>query len=353
MSLTDAIKRKAQALEFELVGVAPVSPVPELSFYMDWLEAGYAGKMGYLERNAEKKSDLSQVVPEARSIVVCAKVYHSRQQLSIECGDSDRGWISRYAWGDDYHSLLSKKLFELAEFINQESRESVRSRVYVDTGPVIDRVFAKYAGIGWFGKNTCIINQQMGSWFFLGEIITNLELEVDSPPPDRCGTCMRCIEACPTDAILEPYVLDARKCISYLTIELKEGVPVELREGIGNHVFGCDICQDVCPWNHRAAATDETAFQPREKLVNPSLEQLAQLTEDDFREKFRRSPIKRSKYRGLMRNVAVAVGNSKNMKLLPVAARLAQSEDALIAEHGQWALNMLDTNQSRDSNSAG
>ncbi len=353
MTLTNAIKGEALALGFELVGVAPVSPVPELSFYKEWIDAGYAGQMGYLERNADKKADVGRVVPEAKSVVVCAKIYHTRQPLSTECLSDARGWISRFAWGDDYHDLLTKKLFDLTDFITRKSPEPVRSRLYVDTGPVVDRVFAKYAGIGWFGKNTCIINQQMGSWFFLGEIITNLDLEADSPPPDRCGSCTRCIEACPTDAILEPYVLDARKCISYLTIELKNEVPVDLREGIGNHVFGCDICQDVCPWNRKATTTDEEAFQPRNELVNPRLEMLAQLTEDEFRETFRRNPVKRSKYRGLMRNVAIAIGNSGNWNLRSIAERLARSEDPLIAEHGQWALNTLQANQNRKTNGAG
>ena len=344
MSLTAAIKSKANALGFELVGVAPAGPVPELAFYKEWIEAGYSGSMSYLERNADKRQDVTQVVPEAKSVIACGKIYHTPHALSTECPAPERGWISRYGWGDDYHDVLRNRLFELSDFIDAESAEPVTSRLYVDTGPVVDRVFAKYAGIGWFGKNTCIINQQHGSWFFLGEIITSLDLETDSPAPDRCGTCTRCIDACPTEAILEPYVLDARRCISYLTIELKEEIPVELRDGIGNHVFGCDICQDVCPWNGKATDTREPALQPKDGLVNPDLEWLAGLSEDSFRELFRRSPVRRSKYRGLMRNVAVALGNSGSKRFLPLLEKMANSEAPLIAEHAKWAIAKLNAN---------
>jgi epoxyqueuosine reductase len=211
----------------------------------------------------------------------------------------------------------------------------------VDTGPVVDRIYAKYAGIGWFGKNTCILNQQEGSWFFLGEIITNLELEYDHPVPDRCGTCNRCVEACPTDAIVEPYVLDARLCISYLTIELRGEIPVELRAKMGNHIFGCDICQDVCPWNREAPVTSEEAFQPRDGLFNPDLAEMAQLSLEQFREKFQKSPVKRAKYPGFLRNVVVAMGNSGNWQFLPILKKLAHREDPLVAEHANWAVNQI------------
>ncbi|RMF63176.1 MAG: tRNA epoxyqueuosine(34) reductase QueG, partial [Calditrichaeota bacterium] len=274
MSLTQAIKAQARELGFELVGVAPVEVVPELTFYKEWVEAGYAGKMAYMERNIEKRMDVRQVVPAAKSVIVCGMVYHTPQRLST-CSDSQRGWISRYAWGDDYHDVLKARLLHLAAFAENEVDGQMTWRAYVDTGPVVERVFAKYAGLGWFGKNTCLINQQEGSWFFIGEIITDVELEYDTPAPDRCGTCNRCIDACPTDAILEPYLLDARRCISYLTIELRETIPTPLRAGMGNHVFGCDICQDVCPWNRKARFTREESFHPRDGLVEPDLEELA------------------------------------------------------------------------------
>lgn len=341
MSFTQAIKQKAQNLGFDPIGVAPVEAVPELSFYKDWIEAGYAGKMDYLARNVEKRTDVTQVVPEAKSVIVCAMVYDTDYPFSTERRDSTRGWIARYAWGDDYHDILQNKLFELFDFIKRESQEEVYGRISVDTGPVVDRVYAKYAGIGWFGKNTCIINQQKGSWLFLGEIITNLELEYDHPVPDRCGSCNRCIEACPTDAILEPYVLDARRCISYLTIELKEEIPLELRDLIGNHVFGCDICQDVCPWNRKPPKTTEPAFQPRPGLFNPELETLANLSPEAFRETFRSSPIKRTKRRGLLRNVAVAMGNSGDPKFFPVLNDLVEREEPLVAEHARWAMEKI------------
>lgn len=341
MSFTQSIKQKAHDLGFDLVGVAPVEPVPELSFYKEWIEAGYAGKMEYLERNIDKRTDVSNVAPTAKSIVVCALVYHTDNPLSTEIDEPSKGWISRYGWGDDYHDVLQKKLFELFDFIKTESPEEVVGRVYVDTGPVVDRVYAKYAGIGWFGKNTCILNQKKGSWFFLGEIITSLELEYDRSVPDRCGTCMRCIEACPTDAILEPYVLDSRLCISYLTIELRDEIPVELRDKMGNHIFGCDICQDVCPWNRKAPKTSLPAFKPREGLFNPNLEDIANLDQDDFREKFRKSPIKRTKHKGFLRNVAVAMGNSGESKFIPILNELAQNGEPLIAEHASWAIDKI------------
>ncbi len=341
MSLAERIKNKAGELGFELAGIAPVAPVPELAFYKEWIEAGYAGKMGYLERNAAKKSDLHNVVPEARSVIVCGKIYDTNNPLSTECQDSHKGWISRYGWGNDYHTVLEKKLFDLIDFVKSENETAVITRPYVDTGPVIDRVFAKYAGIGWFGKNTCVINQRHGSWFFIAEIITDLQLDCDSPPPDRCGTCSRCIDACPTDAILEPYVLDSRLCISYLTIELKGDIPVELRDGIGNHVFGCDICQDVCPWNSKSSKTDDRNFQPRKGLLNPDLEELGRLSADEFREWFSGSPLKRIKYKGFLRNVAVAMGNSGNMAFLSILEELCKNDEESVATHAAWARDKI------------
>ena len=341
MSLTEQVKRKALELGFDLVGVAPFEPVPELNFYKEWIEAGYAGKMGYLERNADKRCVPHNLEPEAKSVIVCAAVYHTRQPLSTEIREPRRGWISRYAWGDDYHDVLKARLDRLVDFLAEASAEPVRTRVYVDTGPILERVYAKYAGIGWFGKNTCIINQQKGSWLFLAEVVTSLELAYDAPPPDRCGTCNRCLEACPTGAILEPYVLDARRCISYLTIELRDAIPAELRPLMGNHVFGCDICQDVCPWNRKAPTTDAPAFQPRPGLVAPDLRELAELSEETFRARFRKSPVKRSKYAGFLRNVAVALGNTRDPEVLPTLERLARHENPLVAEHAQWAVEEI------------
>jgi len=349
MSVEDRIKTRAKTLGFDLVGIAPVTPVPELAFYLKWIEAGYAGKMEYLKRNVDKRRDITQVVPEAKSVIVCAMIYNTDNPLSGQCRDDKRGWISRYSWGDDYHDVLSAKLFDLRNFVATICPDQdFIDRIYVDTGPVIDRIYAKYAGIGWFGKNTCIINQNTGSWFFIGEIITNLPLKSDGQVPDRCGTCERCIDACPTDAILEPYVLDSRKCISYLTIELKDDIPVALRDGIGNHVFGCDICQDVCPWNRKAAVTEYPSFRPRDGLMNPHLQTLASFDEETFKQKFRNSPIKRTKRRGLMRNLAVAMGNSKNPVYLPQLYHMTNNEESVVAEHANWAIDKIQTHNNCD-----
>lgn len=343
MSFTQAIKQKAHDLGFDLAGIAPVEPVPELSFYKEWIKDGYAGKMEYLKQNVEERTDTSKVLPAAKSVIVCGLLYHTDNALSTERNDPTKGWISRYSWGHDYHDILQSKLFELLKYIKSESATEVVSCVYVDTGPVVDRVYARYAGIGWFGKNTCILNQQKGSWFFLGEIITNLELEYDPPVTDRCGTCNRCLEACPTNAFVEPYVLDSRLCISYLTIELRGEIPVELRDKMGNHIFGCDICQDVCPWNRKVPVTSDGAFQPRDGLFNPDLEKIAQLNLEEFREKFRKSPVKRAKYQGFLRNVVVAMGNSGNSKFLPILKELAEREERLVADHANWAIEQIQT----------
>jgi epoxyqueuosine reductase len=223
----------------------------------------------------------------------------------------------------------------------EESEPKLITRSYVDTGPIVERVFAKYAGVGWIGKNTCIINQQIGSWLFLGVILTSLELTPDVPAPDRCGTCTRCIEACPTDAILAPYQLDANRCISYLTIEKRGSIPEEMRAGMGRHVFGCDICQDVCPWNRKAPATTAPEFSPREGLVNPALDWLAEMSADEFQETFRGSPIRRAKRSGIRRNAVIAMGNSGNRRFLPLLETLVLDEDESVADSAYWAIERL------------
>lgn len=341
MSLTENIKTKATELGFQLVGVAPIGVVPELAFYREWASLGYAGEMAYLTRDVERRSSIQAVVPEARSVIVCGMVYNTDEPHTAEAQMPDRGWISRYGWGDDYHDHLRGQLEELFAFIRRESSDSVIGRIYVDTGPVVDRVVAKYAGIGWFGKNTCLIDERQGSWYFVGEIITDLDLEYDHPVADHCGSCRECIDACPTDALREPYVLDSRRCISYLTIELRGAIPVELRPQMGQHVFGCDICQDVCPWNQDAPVTAEPSFRARRGLVAPALKELAELDEEGFRNRFQRSPIKRAKWRGFMRNVAVAMGNSGQPDFIPSLQHLCQCGDELISEHAEWGLQQL------------
>ena len=339
--LTQCIKDKALELGFDLVGIAPAAGSPELAFFDRWLEAGYAGEMHYLQRSAERRQDMRQVVPGARSVVVCGLNYDTDYPYSTDVDDPDRGWVARYAWGGDYHDSMQDKLRQLQAFVIELVPEESASKFYVDTGPVVERVYAKYAGLGWFGKNTCILNKHLGSWIFLGELILSLPLDYDRPALDHCGTCTRCIDACPTEALLEPYVLDARKCIAYLTIELKGSVPEALRPQMGHHVFGCDICQDVCPWNRKRTFTTEEALQPQPAQVHPSLAELAQLTPQAFKAWFRHTPLERTKRRGVLRNVCVAMGNSGNTAFIPLLETLADDEEALIREHAAWALTRL------------
>ncbi|MGB3365842.1 MAG: tRNA epoxyqueuosine(34) reductase QueG [Thermodesulfobacteriota bacterium] len=348
VNLTNSIKDKASELGFDLVGISPVDSFPESQFYKEWLNKGFSGEMSYLERNPEKREDIQNVLPGAKSVISCAMNYNTDYPYSIEKTDKTKGWISRYAWGDDYHDTITDKLRVLMSYISTESPEEVMSKVYVDTGPVLERTYGKYAGVGWVGKNTCLINQKIGSWIFLGEIITNIELEYDTPVPDRCGTCTRCIDACPTDAIIEPYVLDSRLCISYLTIELKDKIPSELREKIDNNIYGCDICQDVCPWNKRAHVTDKPEFEPRQELFNPDLSYISKLSVEDFRKQFKGSPIKRTKRRGLLRNAVVAMGNSGEKDFIPNIKESLKDEEPLIRAHAVWALWRIEGVQSKD-----
>jgi len=284
-------------------------------FFGRWLERGFAGEMHYLKgEKAAKRQDPALVLPGARSAICATLNYNAAAPRSTECPDPARGWISRYAWGDDYHQVLREKLDRLLESMRREIPCSFEARVYVDTGPVLERALARQTPLGWLGKNTCLIHEKRGSWFFLGEILTTLEIPPampNIPAPDRCGTCTRCIDACPTQAIVEPRVLDATRCISYWTIEAKGDFPSEVVPGLGRHVFGCDICQDVCPWNRRAPSTPLPEFQPRAGLLNPPLEELAAMSEPEFRERFRNSPIRRLGYRRFHRNVRAAQSNAR------------------------------------------
>ncbi len=352
--IVHVITNAAAGAGFELAGIAPADHAPELDYFPEWIAAGHAGEMKYLEARNEqgrlKRASLAHAAPWARSVVVCALNYNSAQPYSTQLIEphEDRGWISRYAWGpQDYHDAVMTRLRQVeAALKNAVDDHSLITRCYVDTGPIIERVVAKYAGIGWIGKNTCIINQKLGSWIFLGVILTSLELEPIEktiPAPDRCGSCTRCIDACPTDALIAPYKLDSNKCISYLTIEKRGELPHDekLREGMGRHVFGCDICQDVCPWNRKAPATNAAEFQPREELVNPSLEWLAEMNVHEFNETFRGSPVRRAKRSGLRRNAIVAMGNSGERKFLPLLERLAGDEDEVVAESARWAARKI------------
>jgi epoxyqueuosine reductase len=302
--------------------------------------------MKYLEARNEsgelKRASLANAAPWARSVVVCALNYNTDQPYSAHAGATSQAWISRYAWTQrDYHDVLLAKLRQFESsfmaFCEQSGITTPRTWCYVDTGPIIERIFAKYAGIGWIGKNTCILNEKSGSWLFLGVMLTSLELAPDLPPPDRCGSCTRCLDACPTNAFPAPYQLDATKCISYLTIEKRGAISEKHRAEIGRQVFGCDICQDVCPWNREAPLTKTPEFEPRPQLVNPELEWLARLSLDKFREVFRGTPVKRARHAGLLRNVAIAMGNSGEERFLVVLEDLSHHDDPAVAESARWA----------------
>lgn len=351
--LASLIKAAARRAGFELCGVAALErdSLPELHSFEHWIAAGYAGEMDYLKTRHEsgelKRANVGKTAPWARSVIVCGINYDSDHPYSTEATDKSRGWIARYAWSrEDYHKVVLRKLRQVeAELRSFVEDLTITTRCYVDTGPHVERVYAKYAGIGWMGRNTCIINEQIGSWIFLGIILTSLDLAPDVPAPDRCGSCTRCIDACPTQAILEPYKLDATRCISYLTIEKRGSIPEELRSGIGSNIFGCDICQDVCPWNSgsspRKPFADGEELQPRPELVNPALAWLTEMTREDFQHTFQRSPVKRAKFSGLKRNVAVAMGNSGDKRFVPQLERMVSDEDAAVAKHAHWALNQL------------
>ena len=365
--LSRLVKQAAAEAGFDLAGVAGVSDFPELDYFISWIAEGRGGEMAYLQARDEqgrlKRASLRSVAPWARSVVVCALNYNSAQPYSTQVSDSDRGWISRYAWSrGDYHNVVMKKLKQVEAKLSgqwsvgsgqessgrwpvgsgqQTSELKIRTCAYVDTGPLVERVYAKYAGIGWVGKNTCIINQRLGSWLFLGVILTSLELAPDLPAPDRCGTCTRCIEACPTEALTAPYQLDSNRCISYLTIEKRGAIPEEMRAGMGRHLFGCDICQDVCPWNRKAPASTEPELQPRPELVNPALEWLAEMNDSQFVETFRGSPVRRAKLSGLRRNAVIAMGNSGDAKFAATLQKLSSDPDPVVAEHARWALRNI------------
>ena len=370
------ICEQAREVGFDLCGVAPADAFPELAQYSVWVERGHAGEMNYLRD--ERRSDPRRALAGARSLIVVALNYNSPQPYSTEHAgvrddDSPRGWISRYAWGDDYHDVLREKLNALVARMHAQWPEPFEARAYADTGPVVERVAAKYAGLGWLAKNTCLINEQAGSWLFLGVILTTLELQPslgtgEPPAADLCGNCTLCLDACPTQAFVAPYVLDARRCVSYLTIELRGAIPEELRPAMGNAVVGCDICQDVCPWNRKSPVTQLAQFQPRRielpgqaksgngkaKMENgatlyaPQLEWLASLSQAEFSRIFRGSAVKRAKWRGMVRNACVALGNSQlargseaHARSVALLERLVASEDSLIAEHARWAMQRL------------
>jgi epoxyqueuosine reductase len=296
--------------------------------------------MAYLTSQAARRSDLRTAFPWARSVLCVGLQYDTPGPYSTEA-PSGRGWIARYAWGDDYHDVMGRMLERLRQRLEAEAGP-FQARAYVDTGPVVERAYAAAAGLGAWGKNTCLLHPEHGSWFFLGELVSDLALPADAPRTDMCGSCTACLDACPTAAFPAPYVLDATRCISYLTIELKGPIPEAQRGGMGRHAFGCDICQDVCPWNRKRRRRGPAALEARPGLQAPELSELAGLDAAGFAERFRRSPVKRARRRGLLRNVAVALGNAGDPSGRPALERLAHDDDPLVREHAAWALERLD-----------
>jgi epoxyqueuosine reductase len=341
----ERLKEMARACGFELAGIAEALPSEDLARFEAWRECGYAGEMRYLEdHRGDMRSDPRNLLASARSILCVGKLYQTAHPLSIEQKDDTRGWISRYAWGGgDYHEVMRSSLERLVAMIEDANGEPLEARICVDTTPLLERSYARAAGLGWIGKNTCLINEQRGSWFFLGEVLLSIPLAPDLPPPDRCGSCRRCIDACPTQAIVQndrgEWTLDARVCISYMTIEKRGEFSEEQAPQLANHLFGCDICQDVCPWNGRAPITSESAFEPA--VFAPHLEAMAVLSEDDFRRMFRKSAVWRAKYEGFLRNVALALGRSKNPAMKKPLEQLAHHANEVVANTARKALHWL------------
>ncbi len=359
MTLTQLIKEKAYDLGFNLIGIAPAERAPHAEAYRRWLAQGYAAQMDWLARTPQRREDPSQIVPDAKSVVVVGLSYFILDPPADLWHDPSRGRIARYAWGLDYHDVILPRLRELGGFIEQETGHPLDQRAYVDTGPVLERDFAAQAGLGFIGKNTLLINPSMGSYLFLGEILTGVELEYDEPaldggascrtgPPGRservgtCGNCRRCLEVCPPHAFPAAYILNSNRCISYLTIELKGAIPLALRPLMGNWIFGCDACQEICPWVRRySQPTGEPFFRYDPDLVVPKLVDLMALDDVTFRTRFKDSPIKRTKRRGLLRNVAVALGNWGSPEALPVLEQALKDPEPLIREHAAWAIEQI------------
>ena len=371
MTLTPAdrdwIEQQARAASFDLAGIASVddpSAPTEDNRFAQWINSGHAGEMDYLkrvdDRGAYLRGDLRRSIPWARSVIVCAVNYNADAPLSIDPADPHTGWIARYAWSRksdsneaaDYHDILLPQLRAIESQLKYRFGETTQTRCYVDTGPLLERGYAARAGVGWVGKNTCILNQQQGSWLLLGVIVTSLNLAPEAtltPAADRCGTCTRCIDACPTNALIPPTPaqptrqMDASRCIAYLTIEKKGSIPEDLRPLIGRQVFGCDICQDVCPWNRKSPIAASTSLPPRRELINPALDWLAAMDGPAFNRVFRNSPLERTRRKRILRNVAIAMGNSGSADFLPQLDLWSTDPDPILAETASWAATRLRT----------
>jgi epoxyqueuosine reductase len=338
----EQIKSLAGECGFELCGITPAVPHEDFTRFDDWRRAGMAGDMTYLtDHRGDLRSDPRNLLPEARTLVCLGKLYNTPYDRTAQ--DCHTGWISRYAWGSDYHEVLREALNSLGTRIATVHGEQFPWRACVDTAPLLERSYAKAAGLGWIGKNTCLINQQIGSWFFLAELLLPLDLTPDFPAPDRCGSCRRCIDSCPTGALVPDanggWKLDARHCISYLTIEKRGPLAEDEAERLGHHLFGCDICQDVCPWNRRETFTTESRFEPA--TLPQSLLAWAELSEEHFAELFRKSPVWRTKYRGFLRNVTAAMANLGTPEMTSPLQRLAEHPDKTVAHAAEQALKRM------------
>ena len=337
--LTRSLKAEARRIGFELVGVAPAVSPPGLPKLHEWLRAGFAGEMQYLPRREAAYEHPRNVSPSVRSVVMLAMNYRTEEPRPTAANE---GRVARYAWGTaDYHDLLREKLRQLSDFLHGQ-RPGCTTRGVVDTAPLLERDFARLAGLGWFGKNTMLINTRAGSWLLLAGLLTDVELEADSPhETSHCGTCTRCLDVCPTDAFPEPYVLDARKCISYLTIELKTPIPLELRDGVGEWLFGCDLCQDVCPWNRKAPRSDELAFQPQPDLDPADCVAILRMNREQFDARFTKTPLDRPGFDGLRRNAAIVLGNRGDSSAIPVLIEALQDSSPLVRGAAAWSLGKL------------
>ena len=338
------IKARAAELGFDVCGIAPVGSFQELGFFRTWLDRGYAGEMAYLARSADRRADVRAVMPSARSVVCLATVYNTDRPYSTEVANAGAALIARYAWGDDYHDVIQARMQALVAWMRERGGPALEARAYVDTGPVQERVYAQYAGLGWIGRNTCVINPDRGSWLFLSEIICSAALEPDAPALDQCGSCRLCLDSCPTGALVEPYVLDSTRCLSYLTIELKGDIPIDQREAIGRHAYGCDVCQEVCPWNAQPAEADaaESPWLPRAVFDGPSIATLWRTPDPELRQSLKGSAMTRAGIRRLRRNVAVCAGATGDPHALAALREVAEPtcDDPMVAEHVHWALEV-------------
>lgn len=353
MRLEEALKEEALRLGFDFAGITTSDPPESFAIFETWLEAGMQGEMEYLsaQRSRARRADPRTILPECKSILILG-VRYPVQNTQVDNSEGHYGRVASYAWGQDYHEVLPSRMASLHSFIERICGLSVPARWYTDTGPLLERDLAQRAGLGWIAKNSCLIRPGLGSYFFLAEMLLGIELQPDDPfKTDHCGTCTRCLEACPTQCILPNRTLDAKRCISYLTIEVKGPTPVELRKSIGDWIFGCDICQQVCPWNLRFAKPEgDPDFAPLPDIAAPDLIDELSLSQDDFNQKFRNNPVKRAKRRGYLRNVAIALGNSRDTLVIPVLVKaLFKESEALVRQHSAWALGCFHNPMARDA----